>query len=246
MRKFLNFEKIANRVRSYPQPNMTARQTALGLKSGRFKPLRESQFRARPRINTIIRKVAKEHGIPLVEADRLIKGEDQEPLFWDGMHPRPTLHQRLAKAFLETAVEAGYIERYVEPQIHLSTKELARGGTSAAYEAIGQDPAFVLRVLTSLETKGINSAVARALAGYMAAETTTMDQAMEQAASLLSKPAHRDAYERCIKTNTKPCGLRCLLLPCGRDMLSDAERGELVRLSKRHKTPLLSRIFELL
>jgi len=246
---------VGNPAFTYPLDGYSTRESVAKFLQG-HPPAAEVRYRARPRINQIIRKVAAERGVPLVDAEAIIAGRDATSLFWDGVHPRPQLHLELASAFLETAKKAGLIAHYTPPRLSIDPAEVQREGENAAFEAMGLDPRFVLRVLSENERPvnlfGVH--LGRAIAGFLAHDDKTMHAGLSAAAQLLAQPGYRPVFAACVgmggggpqqEQRRERCGLRCLPFPCGAEFMKPEERSELLRIAQTYRDPVLYRLLEL-
>jgi len=240
---------------SHPLPGMTTRESVRANPTGRQQPDDEIVFRAAPRINRIVRRIAADTGTVLADAQTLIQGRDPADLFWDGVHPKPALHLLLATEMLRLARERGYITAHAEPTITISDGQLRAAAETAAFESMGIDPRSVLKTLRGITEPNNPAAVALGigLCGFMADDRRAMREGFDRTVQLLKDERYRRVLGPCAGVEPGPdgrvavasrdgCGLRCLPFPCMRDFMNDAEREELVGAAEAAGEPILTEI----
>ena len=246
---------VSNRGFQFPMPSMTARESVQANRAGQRPRPDEVLFRARPRINKIIRQVAADTGVALVDAEALIADKNPADMFWDGVHPKPALHLLLATEMLRLAKARGYVQHTTPPRISVSRSDIDAAAEVAAFEAMGVDPVFVLKMLKAIESpvNPIGVALGIGLTGFMADDRSAMRAGFAQAVELFKDDRYRRVFSACAGLTpgrdgqTKPerrggCGLRCLPFPCTKDFMSDSERGELTATARKLGDPLLTAV----
>ena len=157
-------------------------------------------FRAPEIINLTIRRLAKEYGVPLVEAERALQSDPPNDLFWDHVHPRPELHERIATLFLETAKAAGYIEGYGKPAANVPAKRLASAAAERAFFNLQFDPRLAMQQIT--ETSGVMGTATEqfgvALAAFVLDDMSGVQVALRRVSDILAQDTElRRRWNRC-------------------------------------------------
>ncbi len=96
------------------------------------------------------------------------------------------------------------------------------------------------------------AAVARIVAGYLALDDGAFESGAARLEALLARGSYAKMVEGCLGAGRggapgapqRSCGLPCLPLPCGQEMMRPEERRELAARVRARVGPLAARIIE--
>ncbi|HIA03309.1 MAG TPA: hypothetical protein EYN06_03790 [Myxococcales bacterium] len=250
---------VSNRDFRFPEPGRTIR--AGNRRAGRSASQSMNStcrhcFRAGPQINAVIRRLGQKYGIPVVDSEKLVSGKNHMELFWDHVHPKPALHEKLARAILDQAKSKGLIKTFQPPKHNLSSNKILWAREERAFYNAQFDPTIALKQLRELhpENKSITQAIVISICAFLLDDLDSFRTAIQNAAKLLeADPAARREWGACAGLQGggsqrgagggPSCQLPCMPW-CSTTLMSAQERDELVVLTRAIGVPILTRLME--
>lgn len=243
---------VANADLGFPASGMSLRETWRAYGAFRSVPMAKSCrhcFRAGPEINRIIRRLAAEYAsdkLLLVDVEDLAPAGRGFELFWDHCHPKPALHEAIAKRTLEAMRGRGWIKDFGPVRHDLSRTELATGRLERAVYLLQFDPPQSLRELDAIPESDIPEPdgpplLARTLAAFVMDDAAGLEAGLARLHASLAADERRAGVEDCLAAGARE--VNCL--PWRRGVIvNDAEKAELAQRARDMHDELLARLFE--
>ena len=238
---------ISNPDLAFVLPGTTRRESFR--QNGRARPVPldvdcKHCFRAGPRINQTVRRLAEQFAVPLVDTTDLLPGARGFELFWDHCHPRPEVHLEIARRVLKVAEAHGFVRVDGEPRHSLSADELRAAELERALYNVQFDPHWALERLDSISSpdEPVGYGVGMAIAGFIIDDLPRVRRGFTLAKEALNSSESRlEGLERCLREGRNSRGLSCMRWP-SHFLMNETERQELAQLAQEYGTAQLAEL----